>query len=1402
MNAEAFPSPFDEQEEQPRRRRRVSRLASGVAKISVGLLLGGLLLIAALAAFLDTEAGHRFIADRIAAQAPSSGLRIRVGRIEGSIWGETRLRDVRLYDPRGLFAEAPVIELDWQPTAWLANRLAIDSLRSRQIVLHRLPRLIPADKPRPILPDFSIRIGRLQIQELRIGRAVTGQPRVASLAGEADIREGRALVRLNAAVRGGGDRLALLLDAEPDRNRFDVDVRLDAPANGVAGALVGTRQPIALHVRGDGSWAQWRGSALIDLSGRRSANLALTASNGRYGVNGRIAAAQFLGGKLARLTEPMVAVDASTSFRDRRLDGRVSLRSAALKAEGRGVVDLGTSSFAKLRIGIDLLRPSALFPNMSGEKVRLTALLDGPFRRADFAYRIISPRVAFDATGFEDLRAEGRGRWSKQPVGVPVRLTARRVTGVGAVAGGILANLRVGGLLKVTSRQLTGEGLSFTSDKLRGKLGLLVDLATGRFDVVLSGGLTRYLIPGLGLVDVLSELKVVPAPGGRGTLVTGRGRAWVRRLDNRFLLGLAGGLPRIETDLVRGPDKVLHFRNLRLVAPSLRANGNGFRRTDGSFFFEGSGTQAQYGPFALKLDGRIERPGMAIRLQRPNAALGLADVLLLLDPTREGFGFSAEGRSHLGPFTSRGNILLPSGRPAVIQVGALAMSGTNASGTLRADPGGFTGRLDVAGGGLDGRLLFSPVGAVQRIEAHLTASNARFAGPPPIAIRSGKLDGVALLDPAGTSVKAKLSARGLTRGALSIADVTAEASLRGDTGQVRANIAGNRGRSFVFQSLAEVAPGRISLTGGGTVDRRPIRLTEPALLTRSGEAWRLAPSSLTFAGGNATVSGLFGSAASELDARLQGMPLTVLDILYPRMGLGGIASGTLSYREPAAGLPSGAADLRVRGLTRAGLVLSSRPVDVGVVAKLAGGNAAMRAVAVSEGRTIGRAQARISPIGGGGSFADRLFRAPLFAQLRYNGSADTLWRLTGVEPLDFSGPVAVGADARGTLDNPQIRGSLKTERARLESAVTGTVVENIQASGRFGGSMLMVDSFSGTTRRGGKVSGRGAFNLSAPGFGMDVALQAQAAQLIDRDDIKAQVTGPISIRSDGSGGTIGGSVSLVSGSFRLGSATAAARVARLPVRELNRPDEEEGPPPRRVAPWRLDLDVRAEDGLGVAGLGINSEWGAALKIGGTMVEPRINGRAELVRGSYDFAGRRFDLERGTIRFAGESPVNPTLDIVAEGGIQGLNAVIHVTGRGQKPEFAFTSTPALPEDELLSRLLFGTSITNLSAPEALQLAAAVAALNNSGGGLDPINALRSAVGLDRLRILPADISTGQGTAIAAGKYLGRRVYVEVITDARGYSATRLEYQITRWLSLLSSVSTIGRQSVNVRVSKDY
>jgi translocation and assembly module TamB len=400
----------------------------------------------------------------------------------------------------------------------------------------------------------------------------------------------------------------------------------------------------------------------------------------------------------------------------------------------------------------------------------------------------------------------------------------------------------------------------------------------------------------------------------------------------------------------------------------------------------------------------------------------------------------------------------------------------------------------------------------------------------------------------------------------------------------------------------------------------------------------------------------------------------------------------------------------------------------------------------------------------------------------------------------MSGPLAVGADIGGRLASPVIRGSLKTANGRLESQVTGMVIDHVTSQARFSGPQLIFSEIAGQTTGGGTVSGNGTITFSGGKTLLNLGFTANQALLLNRDDVAARVTGPLQLKSDANGGVISGDLRLNKGRFQLGRASAAAGVPQLNVRETGL-DEEDVIEPASLHPWRLNLKLAGND-LQVTGLGINSRWTTNLQIGGFADQPRFTGRADLLQGNYDFAGRIFRLDRGVIRFRGESPVDPLLDIHAEASVQGLNATVSVAGTGLKPEITFASSPAMPQDELLSRILFGTSITNLSAPEALQLASAVAALQSGSGSLDPINALRRAIGLDRLRVVPADVATGQKTAIGAGKYITRKLFVEVVTDGAGYSATQVEYQMTRWLSLLSTVSTIGRSSASVRVSKDY
>ncbi|MDE0880446.1 MAG: hypothetical protein OSB00_17575, partial [Sphingomonas bacterium] len=73
------------------------RIAKWIAIALVGLvvLLGVVLL------GINTDPGRRFVANQIGGYKTASGLNITVGRIDGSLYGEMMLSDVRVSDPKG-----------------------------------------------------------------------------------------------------------------------------------------------------------------------------------------------------------------------------------------------------------------------------------------------------------------------------------------------------------------------------------------------------------------------------------------------------------------------------------------------------------------------------------------------------------------------------------------------------------------------------------------------------------------------------------------------------------------------------------------------------------------------------------------------------------------------------------------------------------------------------------------------------------------------------------------------------------------------------------------------------------------------------------------------------------------------------------------------------------------------------------------------------------------------------------------------------------------------------------------------------------------------------------------------------------------------------------------------------
>jgi translocation and assembly module TamB len=439
----------------------------------------------------------------------------------------------------------------------------------------------------------------------------------------------------------------------------------------------------------------------------------------------------------------------------------------------------------------------------------------------------------------------------------------------------------------------------------------------------------------------------------------------------------------------------------------------------------------------------------------------------------------------------------------------------------------------------------------------------------------------------------------------------------------------------------------------------------------------------------------------------------------------------------------------------------------------------------------------------------RLMAAPLSGGIRYNGPAEVLSSFAGLADEQLSGPIGVGADFSGRLDNPQFTGIVRADNLTFVDEEYGTRITGIALQGRFTSATLQIEQLSGHAGNG-TISGTGSVGFAAAsGYPIDIHMHLQDAQLARSDNISATATGDLTVTNNrASGALISGNLNVANLRYEIVRQGAAQVIDLQGVRRKGEPLPSPGQirlaeADKTPSIWKLDLRVHADNQVFVAGMGLESEWSANLRIRGTTATPQMVGRMEVVRGTFSFSGQRFELSTGTINFTGDRPPDPQLDIQASADISSVTVNINVTGTANNPQIAFTSDPSLPQDEIMARVLFGGSISELSVLQVASIASSLNSLRGGGGGLNPLGKLRAASGLSRLRILGADQSTGRGTALAAGFYLSNKIYIELITDANGYTATQIELALSKTLSLLSSVSSQGSSNnVNLRYRKRY
>ena len=216
------------------------------------------------------------------------------------------------------------------------------------------------------------------------------------------------------------------------------------------------------------------------------------------------------------------------------------------------------------------------------------------------------------------------------------------------------------------------------------------------------------------------------------------------------------------------------------------------------------------------------------------------------------------------------------------------------------------------------------------------------------------------------------------------------------------------------------------------------------------------------------------------------------------------------------------------------------------------------------------------------------------------------------------------------------------------------------------------------------------------------------------------------------------------------------------------------------------------------GRGLDAELGGSLRLTGPASAAQAVGQFEMRRGRLAILGRRLEFTRGTLGFSGS--LVPYLNLAAETRAEDAVVTVLVTGPANNPAFAFESSPALPEDEILARLVFGRAMASLSPLQIAQLAAAAGQLAGIGGSTSLLQQLRERTGLDDI-----DVRTNEAgdTSVAVGKYLGDRTYLSIEKGAQpGSGKATIDLEIGRGLKLRGEASDDGKTRGGIFFEQEY
>ncbi len=1411
---------------------------------------------------LQTGPGQRALFDMAGSLASAPGRTIRLEGPSGLFPTDLRLARVEMADAKGTWLAADDVQLSWSFLPLLGGKLDVQAVRAARLAVTRPPE--PTAEPAPPTAATSgsssgglpvqVSLGALVIDELQLGAALTGVESrwridgaarlegaqgansVTLTAARTDGREGRLALRANydaargvASVNGdviegeGGVLAALLgrpdlprttgkIKAEGSGESGDVELAVEAGdalrLNG-SGRLrpdpAGRHVALSLRIEGghmpNPAWAAalarpatvdadvlLQSAGAIDIRTLRvvTAPLEATAS-GRYVpddkrlVDMRLTAT---GGDPAMLA----TILPGAAWRDLRLemsangtlaalDATVSLRAAALTmAPTATATDV---SFTGSTQGADLSGP-ALRVQLDGTVGALTAALEGGKRAA-----VNDMRLA--------LRAERSAAGVITISGLDLASSLGHVTATGRLAADssldATATLEVPDLKVLAA--ITGQALGGAT-QLTARVSGKLDAPAVTVDATLRDAVVPNVPPGL----------LTPSTRLTANAALDRQGSW--RLDKMTIASEAlsiegsgqgrGAAGTADVTIVLPKLEAVDPRYTGNLRSNIRIDATGERRT------------VQFK--AQLAQGRLD--GTAIERLDLDANLALrqdgVDATLTLD-----------GNSGEHPLHASGRIAATAGERLSIPtfeatLGKLSLSVKD----LVVDRTSATGSA---------RLLVEDLGEVGALVGQKLA---------------GKLEVTVAPDPGATDGKLKIALRGsnLASGNLGVGTLTGDATvvdplgragfeakvaasaLRGIAEISSVNLKASGDRTEIAATTDVSGPGvqasaaiKARLDGGETTldieslkaarNGRTLALTKAAQIRLANGRTTIEPMQLAAVGGQIRIAGVVDAASSDLQIDLTGLPLAELAALGgAELQLAGALQGQVRLRGASAN-PDIDVTYAVRDARLRSLALASVPAVT-----LTGKGALRNRQATADAQLAA----------GGSNLA-----LNVAAQLPQGGAPDL--RLTVKGPVDLAmlasvlGPDIQQVGGRAIFDaviasrggRPSGTGTVRLEGLNLALPAQGLVLSKGTGLIRLADDRIVIEQFTFPAVGKGDISASGDVRLD-PNFTLPVNLRIETrrARLMGRRDLLAELTSSLQFSgSVAEGLKISGPIRIDRAEINVAMGGASTAVPAVPVREIGAGAPKQATTSAPAKPMALDIKISAPQAIFVRGKGLDAEVQGDLAVAGTSDKPSVTGGLQLRRGTFQILGRTLNFTRGVVSFVSGDRIEPLLDMLAVSRNGNVTINIAVTGSASDPKIKLSSTPTLPQDEILAQFLFGRGAAELGPSQLAQVAEAVAQLAGGGSGGGVVDSMRQALGLDRLGIgtggqdSNSKSSSGVGSAtVEGGRYIAPGVYLGGRQGLQGDSRGVVQIEVIPHVKIEAEVGTKSTGRAGVALEYDY